>query len=91
MKKQYIIYLVVGIIILILVAGGWYMFRYRSCLKNISYVPPREQEEVVDGGFSGLGLKRVVGHPDKGDYYSFDFGLHKFKTSEDAIRACMWK
>ena len=91
MKKQHIIYLVVGVLILILFAGGWYAYKYRECVKKVSYVPQREQEEITDGGFSGLGLKRVVGHPDKGDYYSFDFGLHKFKTSEDAIRACMWK
>ena len=91
MKKQQIIYLVVGIVILLITAGGWYSYKYRECVKKVSYVPQREQGEITGGGYSGSGLRRVVGHPDKGDYYSFDFGLHKFKISEDAIRACMWK
>lgn len=88
MKKIYI-YLVVGIVVLILVAGSWYAYKYRLCLEKVSYVPSREQGEIVGSGFSGL--RRIVGNADKGDYYSFDFGLHKFKTSEDAIRLCIWK
>ena len=89
MKKQNTYYLIAGIILLILVAGGWYVYKSRECLNKVSYTPPREQGEIVGGGFSGL--RRILGNPDKGDYYSFDFGLHKFKTSDDAIRACVWK
>lgn len=87
MKKQYIIlyFVIIGIVI----AGGWYFYTFRACVKKVSYEPPREQGEIIGGGYSGV--QRIVGHPDKGDYYSFDFGLHKFKTSEDAIRACIWK
>ena len=91
MKKQHIFYLVFGIATLLLIAGGLYVYKFRECVKKVSYIPPREQGEIVVGGFSGLGLKRIAGHPDKGDYYSFDFGLHKFKASEDAMRACIWK
>ena len=83
MKKRQIIYLVVGIVILILIAGGWYMLRYRSCIKKIYYTPPREQSET-GGGFSGL--RRVN---DKGDYYRFYD--QQFRTSDEAIRACIWK
>ncbi len=87
MKKQNF-YLVAGILALILIAGGWYMYKYRSCLKQINYVPPREQGKT-DGGFYGSGLQRISGAPDNGDYYRFEF--REFKTSEDAIRACVWK
>ena len=83
MKKQHIIYLVVGILVLLIGAGGWYIFRYRSCLKKIHYTPPREQAEI-GGGFSGV--KRVA---DKGDYYRFYD--QQFRTSDEAIRACIWK
>lgn len=90
--KQNTYYLIAGVILLILIAGEWYTYKFRGCLNKVSYTPPREQGEVTVGGwFSGLGLKRISGNPDKGDYYSFDFGLHKFKTSDDAIRACIWK
>jgi len=83
MKKQYIIYLVVGAMILFLVAGGWYIFKYRGCLKMVNYIPSREQGGI-GGGFSGL--QRVA---DKGDYYRF-YG-QEYKTSNDAMRACIWK
>ena len=83
MKKQHTIYLVVGIAALIITTGGLYAYKYRSCLKLINYIPPREQEEV-GGGFSGL--HRVA---DKGDYYRF--GFQEFRTSDEALRACVWK
>lgn len=83
MKKQHIIYLISGVAILVIAAAGLYTFRYRSCLKQINYVPPREQG-VTGGGFSGL--RRVA---NKGDYYRFDF--REFRTSDDAMRACIWK
>ncbi len=83
MKKQYIFYLVIGIVVIILGVGGWYAYKYRSCLKQINYVPPREQNEI-GGGFSGLRRE-----DDKGDYYRFSF--QEFRTSDEAIRACMWK
>lgn len=83
MKKQHIIYLIVGIATLIILAGGWYAHKYRSCLKQINYVPPREQAET-GGGFSGL--RRVA---NKGDYYQFSF--QQFRTSDEAMRACIWK
>lgn len=83
MKKQTILYLVAGIVALILIAGGWYAYKFRGCMKKVSYVPPREQGET-GGGFSGL--RRVT---DKGDYYRFNF--QEFRTSDEALRACIWK
>ncbi|GEM_PF-3043151 len=83
MKKYYILYLVSGIMILILVIGGWYAFRYHLCLKQVNYVPPREQSET-GGGLSGL---RPI--TDKGDYYRFDF--REFKTLDETLHACIWK
>ena len=88
MKKNHIFYLIIGILVVTLVVGGFYVYKFRECVKKVSYEPPREQGETI-GGFSGL--RRVVGVADKGDYYSFDFGWQKFKTSDDAIRACIWK
>lgn len=85
MKKQHIIYAVVGIAALILIAGGWYVYKYRECVEKVSYVPPREQG--IGGGFSGYQLDRIAN--DKGDYYNFM--SRKFKTSDDAMRACIWK
>lgn len=89
MKKQYIIYLIVGIVALALIGGGWYAYKFRECVKGVSYVPPREQREI-GGGLSGL---QPI--PDKGDYYRFhykyDIDLREFKTSDDAMRACIWK
>lgn len=84
MKKQHIIYLVAGIAALILIAGGWYAYKYRACVKKVSYVPSREQKTEFGG--SGYTLGRVS---DRGDYYIFF--SQKFKTSEDAMRACIWK
>jgi len=83
MKKQTIFYFVVGVAILGLIAGGLYAYKFRGCVKKVYYQPPREGS-VPNPNLSGL--QRVV---DKGDYYEF-MGL-KFKTSEDAIRACIWK
>ncbi|MFH1170751.1 MAG: hypothetical protein V1704_04300 [Candidatus Vogelbacteria bacterium] len=83
MKKQTIYYLVIGIATIIIITGGWYAYKYRSCLKQINYIPPREQNEM-GGGFSGL--RRV---DDKGDYYRFSF--QQFRTSDEATRACIWK
>ncbi|MDP3792213.1 MAG: hypothetical protein Q8Q89_00590 [bacterium] len=90
MKRQNIYYLVSGIILLILIVGGFYIYKFRKCLNKVSYTPSREQGEITGSGRSS-GLRRISGNPDKGDYYSFDFGLHKFKTSDDAIRSCVWK
>jgi len=84
MKKQHVIYLIVSVLVIILFAGGWYLIRYKSCLKKIIYIPPREQKET-GGGFYGS----LRGSSDKGDYYSL--GGMKFKTSDDAMRACIWK
>lgn len=69
---------------LILVAGGWYIYRYRSCLKQVNYVPPREQSKI-GGGFSGL--RALAEITDKGDYYRFNF--REFRTSDEALRVCM--
>lgn len=83
MKKQHIIYLISGVAILVIAVVGWYALKYRSCLKQVNYVPPREQG-ATGGGFSGL--RRV---DDKGDYYRFNF--QSFRTSDEALRACIWK
>ncbi|OGG47014.1 hypothetical protein A2671_00530 [Candidatus Kaiserbacteria bacterium RIFCSPHIGHO2_01_FULL_49_13] len=83
MKKQAITKLFIGIVAILLIAGGWYVFKYRSCIKQINYVPPREQS-MTGGGLSGL--KPIT---DKGDYYRFDF--REFRTSNEALRACIWK
>ena len=83
MKKRSVVYLIVGIFILVIGASVWYMFRYRSCLKHIFYVPPREQSEI-GGGYSGL--EPIA---DKGDYYHFNF--QEFRASDEAMRACIWK
>jgi hypothetical protein len=83
MKKHHIIYLVVGIIILILFAGGWYAYKYRECVKKVSYVPSGEHRKT--GGYL-FDKYQIL---DNGDYYIFD--LREFKTSEDAMRACIWK
>jgi len=83
MSKQNILKLGIGVIILVLISVGWYVFRYRSCLKQINYIPPREQSET-GGGFSGL--RKVT---DKGDYYRF--GSQEFRTSDEALRACIWR
>jgi len=86
MKKQTIIYWIVGVTILIIVAGGWYIYRYRECAKTINYIPPRE------GRDAGSGFYGAVHSLDKGDYYILgNYELRKFKTSEDAMRACIWK
>lgn len=85
MKKQYITYLLVGIVAIILVAGGLYAYRYRSCLKRINYIPPREGTEPNPSVTRGLRYKSV----DKGDYYIF-YGK-EFRTSGEAIRACIWR
>jgi hypothetical protein len=81
MKKQHIIYLVIGVTALVLIVGVWYVQKSRSCLKQVSYVPPREQTE--NGVFSWDRTN------DKGDYYRF--GEREFRISEEAIRACIWQ
>jgi len=53
----------------------------------ISYIPQREQGDIVEG-VSG-GLRRIVGAKDKGDYYFFE--NKEFKTLKDATNYCMWK
>jgi hypothetical protein len=86
MKKQHILYLGAGIVFLILIAGGWYTYRYRECAKMINYIPPREGKDA------GSGFYGAVHSLDKGDYYILgNYELRKFKTSEDAMRACIWK
>lgn len=84
MKKHHILYLVAGIAIFGLIAGGLYAYKFRECVRKVSYVPPREQQGIIGG--SGYLLGRVT---DKGDYYKF-MG-QEFKTSEDAIGACIWR
>ena len=83
MKKQNIFYLIVGIVALILIAVGWYVYKYRDCIKKVSYVPPREQKSVF------LDPLRGLRQGDKGDYYVFD--SREFRTSDEAMRACIWK
>ncbi len=78
--KKYTLKLTIVIVVLVLFVLGVYANKYSKCLKDIIYVPPREQIE------SGSGFYRVS---DKGDYYSF-FGRN-YKTSDDAVRACIWK
>lgn len=86
MKKQTIFYLVAGVAALILVAGGWYAYKYRGCAKIINYIPPREGKDA------GSGFYGAVHSLDKGDYYILgNYELRKFKTSDDAMRACIWK
>lgn len=86
MKKQTIFYLVAGVTALILVAGGWYAYKYRGCAKIINYIPPREGKDA------GSGFYGAVHSLDKGDYYILgNYELRKFKTSDDAMRACIWK
>lgn len=80
MKKQTIFYLVVAVAALILVAGG--IYKYRDCAKVINYIPPRE------GRDAGSGFYGVAHSLDKGDYYIYK--LRKFRTSNDAMRACIW-
>lgn len=76
-------YLFISVAILILIAGGLYTYKYRNCLKQLSYIPPREQIET-GGGLSGL--QRIA---DKGNYYRI-YGA-EFRTFDDAMSACMWK
>ena len=83
MKKQNIFYLIIGIVALISIVGVWYMYRYRECAKAINYTPPREGRDVGSGFYSS------VHSLDKGDYYIYM--SRKFKTLEDATRACIWK
>ncbi len=69
---------VLGIALLVgvpILGGWWYISKTRWCVSEVHYQPPREQNVVSN---------------DKGDYYTFD-EYNKFKTSEDAISACMWK
>ena len=84
MKKQTIFYLVVGVVVIILIVGGLYIYKYRGCVKKVFYQPPREGS--IPNPNQRSGVQFVV---DKGDYYQF-MSL-KYKTSEDAIRACIWK
>lgn len=83
MKKTTILYLIIGVVILIFTIGGFYIYKFRECVKKISYVPPREQN-ATGGGFSGF-----LQVDDKGDYYRFNF--QSFRTSDEALRACIWK
>lgn len=85
MKKQHTIYLVTSIATLILITGGWYTYKFRECIEKVSYVPPREQGVQVNTGY----ISALNPAKDKGDYYLFF--PQKFKTSDDAMRACIWK
>jgi len=80
MNKSF--YLIFGIVALIIFAVGWYAYKYRSCLKQINYIPPREARDLGDGFYGALHSV------DTGDYVFFS---QKFKTSDDALRACIWK
>jgi hypothetical protein len=83
-KKLSLFYLIAIIIVIIFLAGGWYLYKYRTCVKMINYIPPREEKNT------GFGLSSFAGDiANKGDYYRFD--IHNFKTSNDAMRACIWK
>ena len=84
MKKQIIIYAFAGIAV-ILLAAGWYGYMYHSCIGQISYVPPREGRTASIRETGGLYTTSI----DKGDYYTF--GFQKYKTFDDAMRACIWK
>ncbi|MFH0828568.1 MAG: hypothetical protein V1907_00075 [Candidatus Kerfeldbacteria bacterium] len=81
MKKQHA-YLIIGFVVIIVIFGGWYIFRLHKCEKQITYIPPREAR---DAGNGFRGLKYSV---DGGDYYLFHF--KEYKTSDDATRACIW-
>lgn len=81
MKKQHIIYLVIGIIALALVAGGWYAYKYRGCVKAVSYRQLGDYYVIEHDNFSPGSLAKEY------EEYLFE----KFKTSNDAIRACIWK
>ena len=79
---------VIGIsfLLFVLVAfGGWYAYKFRSCIGNVSYVPPQNEEKIIRVlGDSGV-TRKVV---DEGDYHLFEG--EKFQTVKDAIRVCMW-
>lgn len=83
------IVLVISVLLLaVIVLGGWYAYKYRECVGDVSYVPAREQTQQVQqvgSGWAAGGLRKAS---DKGDYYQFRG--RDFKTSQDAIRACIW-
>ena len=83
---------VIGIsfLLFVLVAfGGWYAYKFRSCVGDVSYVPQREQGATTGISLGSSPYRQFLGAArDKGDYYSFRG--REFKTLQDAIRACMW-
>ena len=82
MKNPYKIS-IIGAIVIILAFGGWYFYKYRSCVGEVAYTPTREGSEGVGSGF-----QKSLTTIDKGDYYTYRF--KQYKTSSDAIRACVW-
>ncbi len=73
---------------ILLIAGiflGLHAYRYQACLQKIAYIPQREQGQIIGNS----GLRRILGNPDNGDYYSFH--SQKFKTMSDAIKTCIWE
>ena len=77
------IFALVTVLIMGVIFGGWYIYKTRTCVKNIVYIPSRE------GRDAGSGFYGALNSIDKGDYYQF--GIQKFKTSGDAMRACIWE
>lgn len=79
MSKPIKISIIIGIVVL-LVFGGWYVFKKRECVNGVLYIPSSEWDNSRE-------FKSDKGKV--GDYYVSN--RRNFKTSEDAIRACMWE
>lgn len=83
MKRNYKT-LIIGAIVLSLAFGGWYFYKYRSCVGEITYTPAREGSEGV-----GTRYQKSLTTIDKGNYYTYR--VMKYGSSSDAMRACIWK
>ena len=73
------------VFITLVVLGGWYAWKTRECINQISYVPPQDNEQTVRTLGELGGIRKIT---DKGDYYLFRGG--KFQTMQDAMSVCIW-